>query len=79
MLNQQVLQDGVTWKHCTKQLPAETKSGKTAVVDGKVYYGGVAAPDDDAQYIVYCYDPPQDNWTTLPPLPVRWFGLSMAS
>ena len=29
--------------------------------------------------IVYCYDPPQDNWTTLPPLPVRYFGLGQVS
>ena len=33
------------------------------------------ANDDDDCYTVYCYDPSQDNWTTLPPLPVKWFGL----
>ena len=26
--------------------------------------------------IVYYYDPSQDKWTTLPPLPVKHFGLS---
>ena len=26
-------------------------------------------------YLVYCYDPPQDKWTTLPALPVKYFGL----
>ena len=31
--------------------------------------------DADEVYIVYCYDPSQDNWTTLPPCPVKWFGL----
>ena len=46
---------------------------KTTVINGKVYYGGEAYGDD--QYIVYCYDPSQDKWTSLPPLPVRWFGL----
>ena len=30
---------------------------------------------DEDQYNVYCYDTSQDNWTTLRPLPVRWFGL----
>ena len=33
---------------------------------------------DDAdlhEFRVYCYNPPQDNWTTLPPLPVRYFSL----
>ena len=31
--------------------------------------------DDDDEYIVYCYDPSQDKWTTLPPLsvwPSQW-------
>ena len=31
--------------------------------------------DDDDDYIVYSYDPSQDKWTTLPPLPVKWFGM----
>ena len=31
--------------------------------------------DDDEKHIVYCYDPSQDKWTTLPSLPVRCFGL----
>ena len=35
--------------------------------------------DDDCDYIVYCYDPSQDNWTTLPTLPVRWFGLGQVN
>ena len=33
--------------------------------------------DDD--YVVYCYDLSQDNWTTLPPLPVRWFSLGQVN
>ena len=41
-----------------------------------MYCGGGDATGGDDDYIVYCYDPSQDNWTTLPPLPVRWFGLS---
>ena len=35
--------------------------------------------DADDDYNVYCYDPSQDNWTTLPPLPVRWFGLGQVN
>ena len=51
-----------------------------AVLNGKVYYGGgVTDDDDDDEFNVYCYDPPQDNWTTLPPLPVKWFGLGQVS
>ena len=30
-------------------------------------------------YIIYCYDPSQDKWTTLPPLPVIWFGLGQVN
>ena len=33
----------------------------------------------DDESVVYCYDPPQDNWTTLPPLPVWCFGLGQVS
>ena len=35
--------------------------------------------DDDKRYIVYCYDPSQNKWTTLPPLPVKWFGLGQVN
>ena len=35
--------------------------------------------DDKYETIVYCYDPSHDNWTTLPPLPVRWFGLGQVN
>ena len=34
---------------------------------------------DEDWYNVYCYDPSQDNWTTLPPLPVKLFGLGQVS
>ena len=50
--------------------------GKTTVINDKVYCGG---GETDDQYIVYCYDPSQDNWTTLPPLPVKWFGLGQVN
>jgi hypothetical protein len=46
------------------------------VINGKVYYGGTT---DDDDYNVYCYDPSQDRWTTLPPIPVRWFGLGQVN
>ena len=35
--------------------------------------------DDDDECIVCCYDPSQDKWTTLPPLPVRYFDLSQVN
>ena len=56
------------------------------VINGKVYCGGGVTGDndddgdaDDSKYIIYRYDPSQDNWTTLPPLPVRRFGLGQVN
>ena len=53
--------------------------GQTTVINGKVYCGGGLTSDDDEKYIVYYYDPSQDNWTTLPPLTVRYFGLGQVN
>ena len=30
-------------------------------------------------YTVYCYEPSQDKWTTLPPLPVKYVGLGQVN
>ena len=77
-LIQQVLQANIiSWKQCA-DLPINLSHGKIANVNGKLYCGG--ATDDYAHdYIVYCYDPSQDNWTNLPPLPVKWFGLGQVN
>ena len=73
----QALQVNITWKQCA-ELPTRL-SGMTTVINGKVYCGGGAVDSDDDrhdyEYIVYCYDPSYDRWTTLPPLPVKYFGL----
>ncbi len=50
-------------------------NGHAVTINGKVYYGGGMCYDDDNEYCVHCYDPPQDVWSTLPRLPVRYFGL----
>ena len=76
--NLQVLQASITWKQCA-QLPIKLSDGSATVVNGKVYYGGAGSDDDDDGYIVYCYNPLQDKWTTLPPLPVNWFGLGQVN
>ena len=72
-------QASITWKQC-KEIPVKLSVRKSTqtVINGKVYYGGDADRDDD-DYIVCCYDPSQDNWTTLPPLPVKWFGLGQVN
>ena len=77
-ITQQVVQAGITWKQCA-EVPCKFCHGISTVINGKVYYGGGASDDDDGEFNVYCYDPPQDNWTTLPPLPVRYRGLGQIS
>lgn len=42
---------------------------QSTVINGKIYLGG-----GQSEYI-YCYDPSEDNWTSLPPLPTKQFGL----
>ena len=64
---QQVVQAGITWKQCAK-VPVEYSHGTSTVLNGKVYYGGGVTESNNNEMNVYCYDPPQDNWTTLPPL-----------
>jgi hypothetical protein len=72
-----ILQASITWKECAN-LPTELSFTKPAVINGEVYCGG-EANDDDNDYIVFYYDPSQDKWTTLPPLPVRFFGLGQVN
>ena len=72
--NLQVLQASITWKQCA-DLPTTLWSGKTTTISRKVYCGGGDAALVAHHYVVYCYDTLQDSWTTLPPLPVYYFGL----
>ena len=67
----------IIWKQCS-ELPVKMHRGKVSVINGKVYYGG-GKTDANEMYTVYCYNPSQDDWNTLPPLPVRLFGLGEVS
>ena len=46
-------------------------------MNDRVYYGGGSTDvdNDENEYTVCYYELTQDKWSTLPPLPVRWFGL----
>ena len=68
------VQVSIVWDQCT-HLPFATAAGQSTVINGKVYFGGGITDDDSKRYLVHCYSPAEDQWTTLPPLPVRWFGL----
>ena len=68
------------WKRCA-DLPVvhENSRGMTSNINGRVYYGGGTSYSDEDECSVFCYDPSQDKWTTLPPLPVRYFGLGQVN
>ena len=77
----QFLQASISWKECA-QLPVALNRGKATVVNNKVYCGAgyeQNSKSDSHLYAVYCYDPSQDQWTTLPPLPVKYFGLGQVN
>ena len=46
----------------------------TTVINGRVYVGGGNAYGHD-EYFVRTYNPVKDEWSTLPPAPVRQFGV----
>lgn len=64
----------LTCKECSN-LPVAMYDAHTAIIEGKIYVGGGTVNDYDNKYGVHCYDPQADKWTTLPPAPVRYFGL----
>ena len=61
------------WRKCT-DVPIEVSTGNSTVVNGKVYFGGGVTSEKD-ECTIYCYDPLQDQWSTLPPFTFRRFGL----
>ena len=76
---------GIVWKQCA-DLPITTNIGKPILVNGKVYCEGrftlYENVDGESQalkmtyYNMCCYDPTEDNWTTLPQHPgVNYVGL----
>ena len=69
----QAVQATISWKQCT-DAPVKLSGGSTTAFDNKVYHGGGGTEND-----AYSYSPSEDNWTTLPPLPVRRFGLGQVS
>ena len=56
-------------------MPVVMSVPKITVINGIVYVGGGEADDDDDKNLVSTYDPVKDVWDTLPPAPVRWFGV----
>ena len=59
------------WKSCA-DLPNASSNGRAMAIGGYVYFASTFSVD---LYLVHCYDTSQDIWTTLPPPPVRHFGI----
>ena len=74
----QVLLTSFNWKRCADLPTVRVRyQGVSTLFNGKVYYGGGMSyfANNEEEYNVYCYDPSQDKWTTLPPLPFKYCGL----
>ena len=66
---QQCSQANVTWKQC-KTPPPAIAPAQSIVINARVYLGG--GPSEH----VYSYDPSEDSWSNLPPLPVKDYALA---
>ena len=60
-------------------LPVGMAWPQVVVVGEKVYAGGGDTDSDDDLYLVFQYNPASDEWTTLPPCTVGYFGLGQLS
>ena len=49
--------------------------GVAIAISGKVYYGGGDCDSNDEEHYIQCFNPSQDEWSTLPKLPVYYFSL----
>ena len=56
-------------------MPTSMTCAQTVLIRGKVYVGGGYAWNNDDAYLIQQYSLTDDRWSTLPPAPVRWFGM----
>ena len=64
----------LVWRECAS-IPVELMVARITVINGIVYVGGGVADNDDDNYLVCTYNPMKDEWSALPPAPVRRFGV----
>ena len=74
----QTLNISLTWERC-EDAPRESSIEQCTITNGKVYLAAQGASNDTDRCLVYCYDPYQDKWDTLPSLPVQWYGLGQVN
>ena len=68
------MQVQLSYSECA-EAPVEMSDGVAIAISGKVYYGGGGCDNNDDKYYIHCLNPSQDEWSTLPKLPVSYFGL----
>ena len=62
------------WQKC-RDIPTSMRCAQAVVIRGIVYIGGgVIFSNND--YLIQQYSPTNDRWYTLPPAPVRFFGMA---
>ena len=62
-----------------QSFPLVCVSAQAIVIDGIVYVGGGACDNDANNCIVCSYHLVDDKWSTLPPSPVKYFGVGQVS
>ena len=62
------------WQKC-RDIPTGTSSAQAVVISGIVYVGGGYTSSHDDDYLIQQYSTTDNTWYTLPPAPVRWFGM----
>ncbi len=65
-------QTRLQWRRCA-DLPVEMTGAQAVLVGGNVCIGGGDTVGNN--HLLFQYDRGRDGWDSLPPCPVRWFGL----
>ena len=69
----------VTPNNCA-DAPVRMEFGQVVVIDGCIYYGGGTSDvsnefESEGDYYIQCYEESSNVWSTLPMLPICWFGM----
>ena len=60
-------------------MPIAMSNAKAVLLDGRVYIGGGVTKKVEDQYTILVYTPESDEWSQLPPCPVRCFAMAIVN
>ena len=66
------------WRSC-RDMPFAMSSAQTVLLDGQVYIGSGYTYKDEFQYDILVYTPDKDEWSQLPPCPVKQFAMALVN